>query len=122
MRVRPLIGAQPVQSGQLDNAAGLITYWVWRETTGGASATIELYDGSSVGGLLLATIQLNPAESTRDYLGVHAVPYRTGLYLSLVAGVAKGQVYSVLDGDWDVGMPVVVIGEVDVNLSGVESL
>lgn len=114
---RPLVTDNPFVSKQLDNSAGRIVAWSFRETSGAASATIELYDGSSPAGVLLATLTLTQAQSQQDWFGHHGIPYRGGLYLSVVAGTVKGQIHSVLESEWDdYGVPVVVVGQVEVNV------
>lgn len=113
---RRLDVAIPAVSALLDNTAGRITWWSWRETTGGAPATFQLFDGSNDEGSLIVTISLTAGQSTRDYLGPHCLPYSTGLWLEVISGTFEGVVYALSEKEWGEGLPAVVIGEVDVNI------
>lgn len=65
--------------------------WAFWETTGSASARIKLWSGGT-NGQLLAPIQLNASESTRDWLSPLYVPCN-GLYKEAVTGSVDGVVY-----------------------------
>lgn len=115
---RQLIGVTPVATGLLDNTAGRITFWSFTETTGAASAHVQLWDGSSAGGGLIADITLLAGQSTRDGFTPHALPYETGLFLTVVSGSINAQVYAVPENEWhQCTMPVelVNIGQLDVS-------
>jgi hypothetical protein len=102
---------------QLDNGHGLVRRLSVRETTGTTTATIDVYDGSGTGGILIDSIALSAGQSTRDYYLKDEYPYDGGLFLN-VTGACKGT-YVVRPGRWEWGeaMPCVIIGEVDVNVS-----
>lgn len=117
MRLRPLIGGNgAIASGVIDNRSGRIGFYSFTETSGGGTAKVRLWDGSAAGTGLIASITLLASESTRDPITMHGLPYSTGLYLELVSGTVEGQVFSLLQRDWDEGQPVIVIGTVDVNV------
>lgn len=116
MKARPLIGAQPLVSHVLDARAGRITFYSFAETAG-APAEIQLWDGGSAAGVLVADITLAANASIALFFGKGALPYRTGLFLDLVAGAVRGQVYSVVEEDWGEGPTEVVIVNIeDLNL------
>ncbi|MGH7748059.1 MAG: hypothetical protein ACREQ5_25370, partial [Candidatus Dormibacteria bacterium] len=79
-------------SAVLDNASGRVVWWAWRETTGAAPATFRLWDGSNNGGQLLVPFSLSANGSTRDYPGLHSLPYSIGLYLEVLTGTVEGVV------------------------------
>lgn len=107
----------PLASGQLDFASGRVTWWGFRETTGTASAVFRLWDSSTNAGKLLVPFTLSPNESTRDVPGWHGLVYETGLFFELVSGTVEGALEVVnLDHGEDYGVPVVIIGELDVNV------
>lgn len=63
-------------------------------------------------------ISLGPGESTRDFVTGHLVPYRTALFLEVLNGTVEGAIMSdVFKEDWYGSMPVVVVGDVDVNVT-----
>ncbi|HLI74290.1 MAG TPA: hypothetical protein VKU86_10470 [Acidimicrobiales bacterium] len=121
MRPRALIGSQPVASGILDNGRGLITFWSFREATGSATAEVRLVDGSSAAGTEIAAISLAANESTRDAPPHPFIPYRTGLFLELVSGQVRGQVFSLVHPDCDhyaLPMMLVNIDQLTLDVTG----
>lgn len=72
---------------------GQLTGWSFRETTGSATATVELYDGSSTGDILLASIALASAGTAQQGPGSSGVRIRNGVYLHVVSGSVKGTLY-----------------------------
>lgn len=67
--------------------------WAWVETTGGAAATINLFDGGNNGGTLLAPITLTAGQSTRDVLNELGLDVLNGLFVEVVAGSVRGSVW-----------------------------
>lgn len=58
--------------------------------SGGTTAVLELYSGSSAGGELLATLVLQPGASSSQSLLAGALPFQGGLFLQVVSGSCKG--------------------------------
>ncbi|MGH3571173.1 MAG: hypothetical protein ACRDUW_04990 [Pseudonocardiaceae bacterium] len=118
MRAHPLSIPSTAVSAQIDNAGGRVVWWAWRETTGAASATFRLRDGSGSAGQLLVPFSLAANDSTRDYPGLHSIPYDIGLYLEVLTGTVEG-VVMVISGRHDepYGVPVVIIGQLDVQIN-----
>lgn len=77
-------------------AAGLtlVRFWSFRETTGGAPAVFELFDGSGPNGALIASISLSQGESTRDPLPNSGCAAFAGLYLDVISGSIRGAVWT----------------------------
>lgn len=118
MRAHHLNVPSPAASGLLDGGAGKVTWWGFRELSGTGGAAFRLWDGSNTTGRMIAPFSLNPSESVREWPGAHSLPYVTGLYLEVISGSFEGtiQVVNTLE-DYGEGMPVVVIGTVDVEVN-----
>jgi hypothetical protein len=113
------VSGTPAVSQQLDNTGGQVRRLSVRETTGTAGAIFELYDGSGVNGTLIDTIALSAGQSTRDYYRLHEYPYFGGLYLDVISGDITGLVVVGHSPNWDAeGEPVVIIGSLDINVTG----
>lgn len=56
-------------------------------------AVLELWDGESTGGILLACISIAPGGAVTQSLLAGQVPFRGGLFLNVVSGSAKGSIY-----------------------------
>jgi hypothetical protein len=95
--VRPRTIRIPAASGQLTNEAGCIGYFAVAESTGGASAEFNLWDGSSAAGYNLLPITLNAGESTSDRIGWHFQRFETGLYFDLESGSVEGSISVLLN-------------------------
>ncbi len=78
-------GTQPLVGGP-----GCLTWHSTYETTGAATASYELYDQSITSGQLLAPVTLAANESTRDFIGLHALPFLGGLWYKQVSGSVGG--------------------------------
>lgn len=108
----------PAVSTQLDNRAGRVTWWGWRETTGTAGAAFRLWDGTGNGGRLIAPFSLNLAESVRERAGKDSLPYVSGLFLEVISGTFEGTVQVISDNDdWGDATPVVIVGNVTVEVT-----
>lgn len=120
MKAHQIAVPTPAVSGQLDNASGRLLWWAFRETTGAAPCTFRLWDGSNNAGRLMVPFSLSANGSTRDYPGMHSLPYVTGLYLEVLTGTFEGTVY-VLSGKHDepYGIPVIIIGDVSIDIGQV---
>lgn len=64
------------------------------ETTGAATATVDLFSGSGVGGILLTRVNLGANESTREWWPLQGMRVN-GLFLNVVAGSVGGSVWVV---------------------------
>lgn len=64
------------------------------ETTGAAGATVDLFDGESAGGILIARIALLAGESTRDALPYPGLHCRGGLFANVVAGAITATAFA----------------------------
>jgi hypothetical protein len=103
----PAARALPIATRTTDLAltGGLtiVRGWSFVETTGGAPAALELYDGSGINGALIVAITLSQGESTRDWLSGSGIAAMGGLYLHLVTGSIKGAIWqsqATLDHDY----------------------
>ncbi len=104
--------AAPAASGQVVNIAGRITWFSLRESGGANPAVVRLYDGSGTSGKLMASISLQAAESTREWVGNHGLPFNGGLYLQVVSGAVEGSIVYVPESAWwESAMPVVIVGD-----------
>lgn len=75
-------------------AINTIFGWALAESTGSASAKVRLRDGTTAGGLLIATITLAQGESARDFFPVETPELRgNAIYLEVVSGSVEGAVY-----------------------------
>lgn len=80
---------------KLVGGASILTFYNFTETTGSASAEVELYDGDDATGALIVNVTLNQGESTRDPLPKPGLGCRQGLFLNVVSGSIKGSVWIV---------------------------
>ncbi|HEY3923791.1 MAG TPA: hypothetical protein VGL75_04455 [Acidothermaceae bacterium] len=98
---QPLLGAEPFPVGTNSNAkvklatvGGRIVGFALKETTGIATAEIDLIDGKNANdGDLLIPITLAPGESVRDWYGPAGVSFVAGLVASVVSGSVTGTVW-----------------------------
>lgn len=92
--------------------SGCVTWHSTLETSGSSAASYTLWDGPHGAGLLLMTVSLSAGQSTRDFIGLHALPYVNGLYVQVVSGAIAGTVTAWADhvcedwyrADWAVKM------------------
>lgn len=85
-------GTQPLVGG-----SGCLTWHSTYETTGTATASYELYDESITSGQQLAYVTLAANESTRDFIGLHALPFLGGLFYKQVSGAVGGSLTAWVD-------------------------
>lgn len=62
--------------------------WAFKETTGSAQASCDLYSGSNNTGILTAPVTLNANESTREALFPHGLEMN-GAYLAVNSGSVR---------------------------------
>ena len=80
-----LAGTSPLVQG-----SGCLTWHATYETTGTAAASYGLFDGPPGSGQELAYVTLSEGQSTRDYIGLHALAFVNGLYYKLESGAVGG--------------------------------
>lgn len=86
----PLYPASSVSSRQVASGRGRVIRTSFRETTGAAVATVELFDGNGTGGALAFTLQLAATASQQDRYTRGEFMFDGGLYFNLVAGAVEG--------------------------------
>ena len=77
----------------LATSANRLLGWSLRETSGVASATVYLRDGTDDSGAMVAAIQLAAGESVRDSYFPGGLSLIAGLYVDVAAGQVEGAVY-----------------------------
>ena len=87
-----LAGTSPLVQG-----SGCLTWHATRETSGTATASYGLYDGPSGSGQELLRVTLSANESTRDYIGLHALTFVNGLYYVPETGAVGGSFHAWVD-------------------------
>ena len=87
-----LAGTAPLVGG-----SGCITWHSTYETTGAAAAEYKLHDGAASNGQELMYVTLTAGQSTRDYIGLHALPFIDSLYLDIVSGSVGGSITAWVD-------------------------
>lgn len=80
-----------VASGEL-----LLAGFSFRETSGGFSAALDLFDGFNIGGQFLASVALTPGQTIRDRLPGPGVHCEAGLFMNLISGTVIGACWVVL--------------------------
>jgi hypothetical protein len=87
----------PTRTTDLQVGTGFyaVTGWSFKETTGSATASLELVDGAGVDGNLIAAINLKANESTRDLAGISAIAAEMGLFVHVISGSIKGAVWAI---------------------------
>ena len=115
------IPATATFAGVLATGAGRIVWLSLRETTGAAAAIVELYDGLSTTGILLASIELPQATSKEPTIQPKGLQFQNGLYCNVVSGTVKGAAVAVLAEHWDEyeQVPLVVNIPIDELAAGV---
>ncbi len=95
-----LRGARVVQVGTAAGAtarpttsAGALVGFSLRNTSDATTATVALRDGPDNAGVLVATVQLAPSESVRDWFGPGGLSLSEGLYVDVTTGAVEGAVY-----------------------------
>lgn len=65
------------------------------ESTGVASAEVDILDGNDANGALVAAVSLQAGQSTRDTFGTHGVYCQSGPFLHVVSGSIRGALWYV---------------------------
>ena len=87
-------GTDPLVGGD-----GCVTWHSFWENTGSAAAAYALFDTSTSYQQELMFVTLSAGESTRDYIGFHALPFVGGLFFELVSGSVDGSLVAWVDHD-----------------------
>lgn len=87
----------PAASGLLIAGSGCVTWHAEWETTGSATASWELFDNSSSATQHIMPVTLSAGQSTRDFIGLHCLPFLSGLYYNLVSGSIHGVIMAYVD-------------------------
>lgn len=80
-------------SAAMISRSGIIYGWAFEETTGAATAQLELIDGDSNNGDRIVPITLLANESTRDVFGQPGIWCDRGVYCRVLSGSIRGTVY-----------------------------
>lgn len=86
-------------SGLLVGGQGCLVYVELEESTGNASASVTVYDGTGADGLQILDYSVSAAQSTSEQWVLHVMPFRTGLYLANVSGTVVGSLTAWVDYD-----------------------
>jgi hypothetical protein len=86
-------------SGTLIQGHGCITYSECYETTGSASASVQIFDGSSANGQQMFDYTLSEGESTSEMFGMHWIQFTEGLYVETTSGSVAGSMHVWVDHD-----------------------
>lgn len=85
-RIRPLSQRAVTADVVLAGMGGRLMGWALREATGASFAAIELYDGSSAGGQLIAPINIGSGGFLTFYYGDLGIDIESGIFVHAVAG------------------------------------
>lgn len=77
---------------QLATGDFVLTWVTFTESTGGATAVLQLIDGTDNNGQLVAQVNLNANESIRDPLGSRGIYCSRGVRVHVVSGTVLGAV------------------------------
>ena len=92
LTARQLAGSDPLVGG-----SGCVTWHSVYESTGSATASYELSDGAPGQNQQLMYVTLLAGQSTRDYIGLHCLPFITGLYFDKLTGSLGGTITAYVD-------------------------
>jgi hypothetical protein len=87
-----LTAAQKAGQAPVVGGSGCITWHSTYETTGSAAAAYSLYDSVPGSNQELMAVTLSAGQSTRDYIGLHALSYLGALYLVVTTGSVGGTI------------------------------
>lgn len=88
--INPVSATGLVVSGQV-----LLCGLAFAESTGAAPATVDVYDGSTVGGRFIQRVNLAGGASMSQWYGPFGLHCRIGLFVNVVAGAVLGSVWEV---------------------------
>lgn len=84
--------AQKAGTVPLVGGSGCVTWHSTYETTGSASAAYALFDEGIGSGQKLAYVDLSAGQSTRDFIGLHALAFLGGLWYKSESGSVDGSI------------------------------
>lgn len=79
-------------SGLIAGRRSLVNGFSITEFTGTASASVQLISGQTSGGVLVATVNLAPAESAREYIPWPFILFKYGIFVVVASGLASGSI------------------------------
>lgn len=74
----------------VDNTAGCLYRLTVSESTGGAAAAFDIYDGSTANSILVATVKLAAGATYDQWWDPWVFPYDNGLFLNVTSGTIRG--------------------------------
>lgn len=77
---------------------GVLVGWAIKETTGAATAVVNIRDGLGGNGLLLAPINLAANESTRDWFSDWGISFSAGVCVDVDSGSVSGSLWIIPQG------------------------
>lgn len=77
----------------VSSSASVLMGWALVETTGTASASVDVFDGSDNTGSYVATITLNPGQSVRDWFAEGGLELERGCAFVVTSGSVKGAAF-----------------------------
>lgn len=78
-------GSVPIMGGDT-----LVTAYSFTETTGTASAQVEIFDSTGAGGASLRVINIAAGQTVSDDFGPLGVLCRSGVFLQVNSGTVRG--------------------------------
>jgi hypothetical protein len=73
--------------------AVILLGWSATETTGSATASVNIYDGTDSSGVILLPIRLASGESAEAWYGPGGIRFRNGVYINVASGAAQGALF-----------------------------
>jgi hypothetical protein len=93
----PAIEPQPASAtGAAVPGECVLAGFAFAESTGAASATVDLFDGGGTGGQFICRVNLVASESVRESLPFPGVHCEVGLFVNVVAGTVLGSVWAIV--------------------------
>lgn len=92
----------PTASGLVVGGRLVLVGLAARETSGAASATFRVRDGTVVGtSQLVVPYQLAAGESVRDQFSPYPILFNSGVFVEVVAGAIEGSCWVITEADVD---------------------
>lgn len=85
-RIRPVSQRAVTADVQLVGMGGRLMGWALRESTGSSFAGIEFYDGSGIGGQLIAPVNVGQGGFLPFWYGDLGIDIEQGIFMHVVAG------------------------------------
>ena len=81
-------------TGLVAGRRSLVNGFSFTETSGTASASVQLISGATATGVLVATVNLAPSESAREYIPWPFILFKYGIFVVVASGAITGSVSS----------------------------